>query len=107
MKFTRMIVVAFLAALLFVGTVFAGDSNPLEIKFTGYDVALVKLDPSHPVTDTSGNTKTYDQGYLVRVHGTFPVQSAMLFELYLDDERIIDYAGNSIPASSSRSRLCP
>ncbi|HPM75695.1 MAG TPA: hypothetical protein PK961_01295 [bacterium] len=79
-----------LALLLIAATVAAQETN---VKFTGYDIALIKLSQPYQTRTAAGEMVTYEQAYLVRVKGEFPLNGARLMELYIGEERIAEYGG--------------
>lgn len=79
-------------ALLCITCIAQAKDPSAEAKLTDYDVSLVTLQPT-VTKNIQGKTIEYKEGYLVRLHGAFPTQTAKTMELYIGSERIFEYGG--------------
>ena len=64
-----------------------------QISLDGYDVALVDLDEPMTIKLADGRRETYEQAWLVRFHGRFPITTAALLKVFIGGKRIEEYGG--------------
>lgn len=86
--------IAPLLIILMAGAVAFADnqSQGPKAQMTGYDVAFVKLHLPVEVK-TQEQSKQYSNGYLVRLHGTYPAKTARVMQLSVGDKLIAEYGG--------------
>jgi hypothetical protein len=90
MKKAFCIAIPIALVLCMAGAAAAGDA---KIELKKYDVTRVALEVPAIRKDAAGKEMEYSEGYLVRLHGTFPRNTARAVEVYLGDGRIEEYAG--------------
>jgi hypothetical protein len=67
-----------------------GTERPLA-QLVSYEVVQLELKKSVKLRDTEGKEQSYDRAYLVTLKGTFPLNQAIGFELFIGDYRIPEY----------------
>jgi hypothetical protein len=63
------------------------------IRLISYEITQLELKKSVRLLDTEGKEQKYDRAYLVTLKGTFPLNQALGFELYIGDYRVPEYGG--------------
>jgi hypothetical protein len=63
------------------------------IRLISYEITQLELKKSVRLPDTEGKEQKYDRAYLVTLKGTFPLNQALGFELYIGDYRVPEYGG--------------
>jgi len=93
MKYSVLSVTIILTVSLAAAIVLPAGAGPFNIKLNSFDVALMTLEKPYQSFDAAGKSVTYAQAYLVRLHGDFPKDRALLMELYVGTEQIEEYGG--------------
>ncbi len=64
-----------------------------QIRLISYEVSQLELKKTVQLLDTEGKEQRYDRAYIVTLKGSFPLNQALGFELYIGDYRIPEYGG--------------
>jgi len=76
------------------GTVYAQaqDKTTREpIRLISYEISQLELKKTVRILDTEGKEQRYNRAYVVTLKGTFPLNQALAFELYIGDYRVPEY----------------
>ena len=70
----------------------APDQTKREpIRLISYEISQLELKKTVRLLDTEGKEQRYERAYVVTLKGTFPLNQALGFELYIGDYRIPEY----------------
>jgi hypothetical protein len=61
------------------------------LRLISYEIAQLELKKPIRLLDREGKEQKYDRAYLVTLKGTFPLNQALAFELFIGDYRIPEY----------------
>jgi hypothetical protein len=61
------------------------------IRLISYEVVQLELKKTVRLLDQEGKEQKYDRAYVVTLKGTFPLNQAVAFELYVGDYRVPEY----------------
>lgn len=70
----------------------ADKAKTVSISLKSYDVSLVRFDKPME-REIHGRKVKYTQGYIIRLHGSFPSGTAEVMELFVGEEPIEEYGG--------------
>lgn len=65
------------------------------IRLISYEVVQLELKKTVRLLDHEGKEQKYDRAYVVTLKGTFPLNQAVGFELYVGDYRVPEYGSTS------------
>jgi hypothetical protein len=61
------------------------------VRLISYEIAQLELKKPIRLLDSEGKEQKYDRAYVVTLKGTFPLNQALAFELFIGDYRIPEY----------------
>ncbi len=64
------------------------------VRLISYEIAQLELKKPIRLLDSEGKEQKYDRAYVVTLKGTFPLNQALAFELFIGDYRIPEYGSS-------------